>query len=44
LGLDVVQSVVDPTTVASHIVVWSQSGVVFSSAIYQLLFGSSGPA
>lgn len=40
---DVVQSVVNPTTVAGHIVVWSKGRVVFVTAVDQLLFGSTGP-
>merc|ERR1711970_39782 len=41
---DVVESVVDPTTVAGHVVVWAKRSVVLTAAIDELLLGSTGPS
>merc|ERR1712142_942390 len=40
---DVVESVVDPTTVAGHVVVRAKSSVVLATAIDELLLGGTGP-
>merc|ERR1711970_512713 len=40
---DVVESVVDPTTVAGHVVVWAKGSVVLAAAIDELLLRGTGP-
>merc|ERR1712142_963117 len=41
---DVVESVVDPTTVAGHVVVWAKGSVVLATAIDELLLCSTAPS
>merc|ERR1711970_942362 len=40
---DVVESIVNPTTVAGHVVVWAKRSVVLTAAIDELLHRSTGP-
>merc|ERR1711970_988903 len=40
---DVVESVVDPTTVAGHVVVWAKGSVILAAAIDELLLRGTGP-